>query len=89
MSGFLRNHPALSAVIAAVVLVLVVASFPIVPETKEVVVVHELPLPALFCLEVKRTPGDERRLVRQAREVEVRFGVKLRHAAAYARSAYF
>lgn len=40
MSGFLRNHPALSAVIAAVVLVLVVASFPIVPETKEVVVVR-------------------------------------------------
>jgi membrane protease subunit HflC len=40
MSGFLRNHPALSAVIAAVVLVLVFASFPIVPETKEVVVVR-------------------------------------------------
>jgi membrane protease subunit HflC len=40
MSAFLRNHPALSAVIAALVLVLVFASFPIVPETKEVVVVR-------------------------------------------------
>src|SRR4029453_16820222 len=36
----------------------------------EVVVVHELPLPALLRLEVERTPGDECRLVRQAGEVE-------------------
>jgi hypothetical protein len=48
-------------------------------DVSEIAVVHELPLLAASRLEVERTPGDECRLVRQAGEVEVRFGVKLGH----------
>jgi membrane protease subunit HflC len=40
MSGFFRRHGLLSAIVGIVVLVLIFASFPIVPETKEAVVVR-------------------------------------------------
>jgi membrane protease subunit HflC len=40
MSGFFHRHGLLSAIIGIVVLVLIFASFPIVPETKEAVVVR-------------------------------------------------
>ena len=40
MTGLLRTHPILSGVAALVLLFLVVESFPIVPETKQVVVVR-------------------------------------------------
>ena len=40
MTGFIRNRPILSAIIALLVLLLVLASFPIVPETKQAVVVR-------------------------------------------------
>jgi modulator of FtsH protease HflC len=40
VTGFLRTHPILSGVAALVLLFLVVESFPIVPETKQVVVVR-------------------------------------------------
>ena len=63
----------------------------------KVCVIDELPLSgcrgrgsgAAPGLEVKRSPGYERGLVRKAGEVEVGFGVELRHRAAYAKSAYF
>ena len=40
MTGFIRRRPLLSAVIAFLALVLVLSSFPIVPETKQAVVVR-------------------------------------------------
>jgi len=40
MTGFFRNHPIRSAIIAVVLLFLVVSSFPIIPETKQAVVVR-------------------------------------------------
>ena len=40
MSDFMRRHSLLSGIIGIVVLVLLLMSFPIVPETKEVVVVR-------------------------------------------------
>jgi modulator of FtsH protease HflC len=40
VTGFLRTHPILSGVAAVVLLFLVVESFPIIPETKQVVVVR-------------------------------------------------
>ena len=40
MTDVIRRHPLLSVVLAVIVLVLVLASFPIVPETKEAVVVR-------------------------------------------------
>jgi membrane protease subunit HflC len=40
MTGFIRNRPIVSAVIAAVVLVLLGMSFPIIPETQQAVVVR-------------------------------------------------
>jgi membrane protease subunit HflC len=40
MTGFMRLHPILSTVIGLLVLLFVLASFPIVPETKQVVVVR-------------------------------------------------
>jgi len=40
MSGFFRRHGLLSAIVGIIVLVLIFASFPIVPETKEAVVVR-------------------------------------------------
>lgn len=40
MTGFIRNRPVISAVIGLVVLILVLSSFPIVPETKQAVVVR-------------------------------------------------
>jgi len=40
MTGFFRNHPVRSAIIAVVLLFLVVSSFPIIPETKQAVVVR-------------------------------------------------
>ena len=40
MTGFIRNHPLLSAFGALVLLVILLGSFPIVPETKQAVVVR-------------------------------------------------
>jgi membrane protease subunit HflC len=40
VTGFFRNHPILTAVVGFIVLLLVLASFPIVPETKQAVVVR-------------------------------------------------
>jgi membrane protease subunit HflC len=40
MTGFIRRHALLSTIIGVVVLVLLLMSFPIIPETKEVVVVR-------------------------------------------------
>ena len=40
MTGFLRNHPMLSAFVAVVLLVILLGSFPIVPETQQAVVVR-------------------------------------------------
>jgi membrane protease subunit HflC len=40
MTGFIRNRPVVSAVIAFLALILVLSSFPIVPETKQAVVVR-------------------------------------------------
>jgi membrane protease subunit HflC len=40
MTGFFRRHPLLSAVVAIVLLLLILASFPIIPETKQAVVVR-------------------------------------------------
>src|SRR4029078_9109867 len=37
MTGFIRNRPVVSAVIAFLVLILLLSSFPIVPETKQAV----------------------------------------------------
>ena len=40
MIGFIRNHPMLSAFVGLVLLVILLGSFPIVPETKQAVVVR-------------------------------------------------
>jgi membrane protease subunit HflC len=40
MTGFIRNHPLMSAIIAFVLLIVLLGSFPIVPETKQAVVVR-------------------------------------------------
>jgi membrane protease subunit HflC len=40
VTGFIRTHPIWSAIIAVVLLLLVVLSFPIIPETKQAVVVR-------------------------------------------------
>jgi len=40
MTGFLRQRPIVSGVIALVVLVLLLTAFPIVPETKQAVIVR-------------------------------------------------
>ena len=40
MTDFIRRRPLASAIIAFVILVLLLASFPIVPETKQAVVVR-------------------------------------------------
>ena len=40
MTGFLRQRPILSAVVALFVLVIVLTAFPIVPETKQAVIVR-------------------------------------------------
>ena len=40
MTGFIRNRPIVSAVLAVVVLVLLGMSFPIIPETQQAVVVR-------------------------------------------------
>jgi hypothetical protein len=45
----------------------------------EIAVVHELPLAAAAGLEVEGAPRDQGRLVRESRELEIRFGVKFRH----------
>jgi len=40
MTGFLRQRPLVSGVIALIVLVLIFTAFPIVPETKQAVIVR-------------------------------------------------
>lgn len=40
MTGFMRNHPLLSTIIGFIILVLLLSSFPIVPETKQAVIVR-------------------------------------------------
>ena len=53
----------------------------------QIVVVHELRAAVGARPEVERAPGDQRGLVRQPGEVDVRFGVEFRHTDLYIRHA--
>ena len=56
-------------------------------DVPEVVVVHELGRAMAGDAEIERAPGDERRLVGDGRQIDIRLGVKLRHQASLPASA--
>jgi membrane protease subunit HflC len=58
MTGFLRRHPLMSGIVAILLLVLIASAFPIVPETKQAVVVRfGKPVRILNQYDPKEQPG--------------------------------